>query len=48
MFDIPFNINLFISVIEVEDPLKTSSKRTHFALPIYFFNVSRIPIKNIK
>ena len=38
MFDISFYINLFISLIEVEHPLKTSNKRTHIALPIYFFN----------
>ena len=44
MFDIPFHINLFISLIEIKHPLKTSSKITHVALPIYFFNWSRISI----
>ena len=29
---------LFISLIELEHPLKTSNERTHIALPIYFFN----------
>ena len=38
MFDIPFHINLFISLIELEYPLKVSNKGTHIALPIYFFN----------
>ena len=38
MFDIPFHIDLFISLIELEHPLKVSNKRTHIALPIYFFN----------
>ena len=40
MFDIPFQINLFISLIELEHPLKVSNKRTHIALalPIYLFN----------
>ena len=28
MFDIPFHIDLFISLIELEDPLNTSNKRT--------------------
>ena len=48
MFDIPFHINLFISLIELEHPLKTSNKRTHIALSIYFFNWGRTSIKNIK
>ena len=48
MFDIPFRIHLFISLIELEDSLKTSNKRTDIALPIYFFNGSRTSIKNIK
>ena len=63
MFDIPFHINVFISLIGLEHPLKllnkrtsllyvfmslievehplikkTSNKRTHAALPIYFFD----------
>ena len=29
MFDIPLLINLFISLIELENPLKTSNERTH-------------------
>ena len=45
MFDIPFHINLFISLIEVGHPLKTPNKRTHIALSIYFFTGSRIPLK---
>ena len=36
MFEIPFHINLFISLIELEHPLKTSDKRTEIALSIYF------------
>ena len=35
MFDIPFHINLFISLTELENPLKVSNKRIHIALPIY-------------
>ena len=32
MFDSPFHIKLLvISLIEVEDPLKTSNKRTHIS-----------------
>ena len=34
MFDLPIHINLFISLIEQEYPLKTSNKRTHIALLI--------------
>ena len=45
MFDIPFNMNPFISLIELEHPLKTSNERTHIALPIYFFNWTRTSIK---
>ena len=41
MFDNPFHINVFVSLIELEHSLKTSSKRTHIALRSYFF-------KNIK
>ena len=48
MFYIPFHINIFISLIELECSLKTSNKRTDAALPIYFFNGSRKSIKNIK
>ena len=36
MFDIPFYIKLFISLIEVEHELKTSNKRAHIAVPIHF------------
>ena len=32
MFDMPFYINLFVSLIELEHPLKTSNKRTHIDL----------------
>ena len=42
MVDIAFHINLFISLIEVERPLKALNKRAHIALPIYFFNRSSI------
>ena len=45
MFDIPFHINLFISLIEQEHPLKISNKRTHIALPVSFFNWSRESLK---
>ena len=38
MSDIPFHINLFFPLIELEHKLKTSNKRTDIALPIYFFN----------
>ena len=38
MFGIPFQITIFISLIEVEHPLKVSNKRTHIALSIFFFN----------
>ena len=38
MFDIPFHMNLFISLIELEHPLNASNKRKDFSLPIYFFN----------
>ena len=38
MFDIPFHSNPFISVIELDNPLKTLNQRTHIALPIYFLN----------
>ena len=35
MFDIPFHIDLLISLIGLElDPLKVSNKRTDIALPI--------------
>ena len=34
MFDIPFHINLFISLIEIEHPLKTPNKRTHVKFKI--------------
>ena len=46
MFHIPFHINLFIFLIEVGDLLKTSNKKTHIVLPIYFFNESRASIKD--
>ena len=36
MFEIPFHIRLFVSLIELEHPLKTSDKRTKIALFIYF------------
>ena len=45
MFDIPFHINLFVSLNEQEHPLKKSNKRTHIALPDSFFNWSRTSIK---
>ena len=38
MFNISFHVNLFISLIELEHPLKVSSERTDIALPIYFIN----------
>ena len=38
MFDIPFHMNLFISLIELEHPLNASNKRADIALTIYFFN----------
>ena len=41
MFGIPFHVNLFVSLIELEHPLKTSNKKIHIALRFYFF-------KNIK
>ena len=47
MFDIPFHINLFISLTKLEHPLKTSNKRTHIALPIYFVKVGLSPSKKI-
>ena len=47
MLDIPFHINLFISLTELEHPLKTSNKRTHIALPIYFVKVGLSPSKKI-
>ena len=37
MFDNPFHIILLISLIELENSLKTSNKKTHIALPIYLF-----------
>ena len=37
MFDIPLLINLFIYLIELEHPLKASSKRTHIPLLINLF-----------
>ena len=36
-FDIPFHINLFVSLIELEHSLKTSDKRTHIAFFINLF-----------
>ena len=48
MFDIPFHINLFISLTGLKNPLKVSNKRTDIALPIHFFNCNRTSIKNIK
>ena len=45
MFDIPFHINLVISLVEVEHPLKTSNKRTHITLPIYFLIEVGHPLK---
>ena len=38
MFDIPFHINLFISLIGLEHALKVSNKKMDIALPIYFFD----------
>ena len=38
MFDIPFHINLFNYLSELDHPLKVSNKRTLTALPIYFLN----------
>ena len=40
MFDITFYSNLFISLIEPEQPLKVSNSRTYIALPIYFLKAS--------
>ena len=45
MFDIPFHINLFISLIEPEHQLNTSNKRTDIALPIYFLIEVEHPLK---
>ena len=44
MFDISFHINLFISLIEVEHPLKTWNKITHIALSISLIEVEH-PLK---
>ena len=48
MFDIPFHINLFISLIELEYPLKVSNKGTNIALPIYFFNWGRASVGGVE
>ena len=37
MFDIPFHINSFISLIEQENPLKASNQRTYIALTVTGF-----------
>ena len=42
MFDIPFYINLFMSLIELEHSLKTSSKRADI---LYLF-ISLIEVKH--
>ena len=42
MFDIPFHINLFISLIELEYPLKMSNKRT----PLLYLFIPLIEVKN--
>ena len=42
MFDIPFHINLFISLIELEHPLQTSNKKnTSLYLFISLIEVER-------
>ena len=48
MFDIPFHMNLFIYLVELEHLLKTLYKRTQLGLFIYLFNSSRLSIKSIK
>ena len=45
MFDIHFHINVFVSLIQPEHSLKTSNKRSHIALPTYFFEVEH-PLKH--
>ena len=45
MFDIPFHINLFISLIELEHELKTSNKRAPIVLPIHFLIDVEHPLK---
>ena len=45
MLDIPFHINLFISLIDLEDPLKTSNKRTYTCFTYLFLVEVEHPYK---
>ena len=47
MFDILFHIKLFISLIEIENPLKTSNEKTLVALPVCFLVDIEHPLKTL-